>query len=127
MPHDLKKLEQVEDDDKHSPFAAHTPSPEDLVPGLGKSKDPISLPTAYGPHDEDGPFTPLTHVKQHVVDIPMRHRLIAFSMILFFSTGAAFSEATLGPLKSTLLKQLKINSEPLSIKRAGGVRWIARR
>lgn len=85
-----------------------SPRPEDLVAGLPRSKEPF--------HDDehDGIGASLTnthtHVKQNVVDIPMRYRLLAFSMILFFSTGSAFSEATLGPLKSTLLKQLKINS-----------------
>lgn len=49
------------------------------------------------------------------VYIPQKYRWIAFSMIIFFATGSSFAEGTLGPLKSTLVKQLKINSEsPLS-------------
>jgi hypothetical protein len=43
--------------------------------------------------------------------IPQKYRWIAFSMIIFFATGSSFAEGTLGPLKSTLVKQLKINSE----------------
>lgn len=49
--------------------------------------------------------------KTKAVDIPMKYRWTAFAFILVYSTGAAFAEATLGPLKSTLLKELKINSE----------------
>jgi hypothetical protein len=44
-------------------------------------------------------------------DIPWRYRLLAFSMILFFATSSSFCENTLGPLKSTLVKELKISSE----------------
>jgi hypothetical protein len=43
--------------------------------------------------------------------IPQKYRWIAFSMIIFFATGSGFAEGTLGPLKSTLVKQLKINSK----------------
>lgn len=32
-------------------------------------------------------------------------------MIIFFATGSSFAEGTLGPLKSTLVKNLKINSK----------------
>lgn len=44
-------------------------------------------------------------------DIPWRYRLLAFSMIIFFATSSSFCENTLGPLKSTLIKELKITSE----------------
>jgi hypothetical protein len=44
------------------------------------------------------------------VDIPQRYRWTAFAFILVYSTGAAFTDSVLGPLKSTLLKELKINS-----------------
>lgn len=43
--------------------------------------------------------------------IPMKYSLLAFSMIVFFATGSSFAEGTLGPLKSTLRKELKISSE----------------
>ncbi|GFZ49838.1 hypothetical protein JCM24511_07241 [Saitozyma sp. JCM 24511] len=42
--------------------------------------------------------------------IPLRYRLLAFSMIIFFSTGSSYYENVLSPLKSTLLKELKINN-----------------
>jgi hypothetical protein len=45
--------------------------------------------------------------------IPMKYRIMAVSFILFFSTGAAFAEVTMGPLKSTLQKKLDLNSEYL--------------
>lgn len=50
--------------------------------------------------------------------IPLRYRLLAFSMILFFATSSSFCEATLGPLKGTLIKQLGINSGSLSGERS---------
>lgn len=43
--------------------------------------------------------------------IPNRYRWTAFALVIFFATGSSFAEAVLGPLKSTLLKQLRINSE----------------
>jgi hypothetical protein len=43
-------------------------------------------------------------------EIPLRTKLVAYSMIIFFSTGAFFSESTLGPLKSTLKANLNISS-----------------
>lgn len=46
----------------------------------------------------------------HVSDIPTKYRLIALSCILFMTTGASFAESTLGPLKSTFMKELDINS-----------------
>lgn len=49
-------------------------------------------------------------IPHQVTDTPLHLRLIALSMILFFTTGAAFAESTLGPLKSTFVKELKINN-----------------
>ncbi|BEJ14818.1 hypothetical protein CspHIS471_0405850 [Cutaneotrichosporon sp. HIS471] len=45
-----------------------------------------------------------------VTDTPLKYRIIALSCILFFTTGAAFAESTLGPLKSTFVRELKINN-----------------
>jgi hypothetical protein len=42
--------------------------------------------------------------------IPMKLRIMAFAFVLFFSTGAAFAEVTMGPLKSTLQRELGLNS-----------------
>jgi len=47
----------------------------------------------------------------NVVDIPWKYRIPAFCMILLWGTGASFADVTIGPLKSTLIKQLGINSE----------------
>ena len=44
-------------------------------------------------------------------EIPMRYRLAAFSMILFFATGSSYCESTISPIKSILRKELKITSE----------------
>jgi hypothetical protein len=46
--------------------------------------------------------------------IPMKYRIMAFAFVLFFSTGAAFAEVTMGPLKSTLQRELNLNSEYMS-------------
>ena len=42
--------------------------------------------------------------------IPLRYRLFAFSMIIFFNTSSSFSESTLSPLKSTIRKELGVTS-----------------
>lgn len=55
--------------------------------------------------EDDGEAIP-----HQVTDTPLKYRLIALSCILFFTTGAAFAESTLGPLKSTFVRELKINS-----------------
>jgi hypothetical protein len=55
--------------------------------------------------DKDGILA--EHPEGH---IPMKLRIMAFAFILFFSTGAAFAEVTMGPLKSTLQKKLDLNS-----------------
>lgn len=51
-----------------------------------------------------------SEIPHQVTDTPLHLRLIALSMILFFTTGAAFAESTLGPLKSTFVRELKINN-----------------
>jgi hypothetical protein len=43
--------------------------------------------------------------------IPLKYRMIALSMILFFSTGSSYLDAVISPLKSTLRKELSITSE----------------
>jgi hypothetical protein len=50
------------------------------------------------------------------VEIPFKYRWTAFAFILVYSTGAAFAESVLGPLKSTLLKELQINSKSIQIE-----------
>ena len=50
----------------------------------------------------------------NVVDIPWKYRIPAFCLILVWGTGASFADVTIGPLKSTLIKQLGINSELVS-------------
>ncbi|OCF32015.1 hypothetical protein I317_06699 [Kwoniella heveanensis CBS 569] len=42
--------------------------------------------------------------------IPLRYRLIAFSMVIFFNTSSSFSESTLSPLKSTFREQLGVTN-----------------
>lgn len=57
--------------------------------------------------DSDKPGILAEHPEGH---IPMKLRIMAFAFVLFFSTGAAFAEITMGPLKSTLVKQLGLSS-----------------
>lgn len=76
---------RIVDDPDHKPTAVDTMSDEKSA------------------HGNDQPVSP--------GQIPLRMRLLAFSFVLFFSTGAAFAESTIGPLKSTLRRELNINSE----------------
>lgn len=46
-----------------------------------------------------------------VQTIPWRYKASAGLMILLFAFGSSLSETTLGPLKSTLIKELRITSE----------------
>lgn len=57
--------------------------------------------------------------------IPLKYRLTALAMILFISTGTAFAEVTMGPLKSTLQRELKLNSMSSGILFAV-YRWLTR-
>lgn len=62
---------------------------------------------------------------QHVQTIPWRYKLPAGAMILLFAFGSSLSETTLGPLKSTLIKELKITSKCRML--SGSVELTARR
>lgn len=74
--------------------------------------DPVEQPEE---DDDDKPASPQVRTKDLTpfapLDIPMKYRLVALVTILFYTTGAAFAESTLGPLKSTFVKELHINSE----------------
>jgi hypothetical protein len=50
--------------------------------------------------------------------IPMKYRIMAFAFVVFFSTGAAFAEVTMGPLKSTLVRELGLTSTSISPNQA---------
>lgn len=57
----------------------------------------------------------VTGTISQAVDIPWKYRIPAFCLILLWGTGASFADVTIGPLKSTLVKQLGINSEWCSL------------
>lgn len=57
-------------------------------------------------HEDHEPVIPKSEAA-----IPLKYRLAALAMVLFISTGTAFAEVTMGPLKSTLQRELKLNSE----------------
>ena len=59
--------------------------------------------------DSEHAQTPM--IVKSTIDIPWKYRVPAFCMILLFGTGASFTDVVLGPLKSTLLKELQINSK----------------
>jgi hypothetical protein len=44
--------------------------------------------------------------------IPVRYKVLAFSMIIFFNTGSSFSESTLSPLKGIFRRELGVTSKP---------------
>jgi hypothetical protein len=64
-----------------------------------------------GEDDDESAAAAAAAAGQKIKVIPLHIRWIAFSFILFISTGSAFAESIVGPLKSTLLRELKINSE----------------
>lgn len=82
--------------------------PHATLPTLARTGALASSPVPSAQEEE---YTSRDTDSQTSVVIPQKYRWIAFSMIIFFATGSGFSEGTLGPLKSTLIKQLKINSE----------------
>ena len=53
---------------------------------------------------------------ESIKDFPMRWKLTALICGVALSWGSSFSENTLGPLKSTLKKQLDINNSQVSIR-----------
>ena len=83
----------------------------------------LQATTAVEPHsnkadseDKELPYEdqlPRLHKEDHqlhVNTIPWRYKAPAGLMILLFAFGSSLSETTLGPLKSTLIKELKITS-----------------
>lgn len=82
---------------------------------LSKADDDIELDNADdgpdGPSQRDIDMLNKDLTPFNRLDIPTKYRMIALVSILFYTTGAAFAESTLGPLKSTFVKELKINSE----------------
>lgn len=94
------------------------------------SQEPERIPAQTGDYDDKAAALSSTDSKEDVAadrfnsganklaneiswqvdDIPLKYRCIAFVFIMLFSTGAALAEATLGPLKSTLVKELDLTS-----------------
>jgi hypothetical protein len=113
----------VEDIDKTSSPPTPSSSSIDEKPTIPPPTNPtlghlakITSLAGQTPNDIDGvPVLPADVPPEDAsfdqAQIPLRYRLLAFSMIIFFSTGSSYYENVLSPLKSTLLKELKINSE----------------
>jgi hypothetical protein len=87
----------------------------DQLPVLG------SAPTQPISHDDEkDDLSPETGSEKSILPdhpeghIPMKLRIMAFAFVLFFSTGAAFAEVTMGPLKSTLQRELGLNSTSIA-------------
>jgi hypothetical protein len=47
----------------------------------------------------------------HVQQIPFKYRAGALAFVIFITSGIEFAESILGPLKHTLVTELKVNSE----------------
>jgi len=62
------------------------------------------------PYEDQLPQLHKQDQQLHVNTIPWRYKAPAGLMILLFAFGSSLSETTLGPLKSTLIKELKITS-----------------
>jgi hypothetical protein len=121
MPSRPPSVEDIEDiDNTSSPPTPSSSSIEEkststINPTLGHLAKITSL-AGQSPNDIDGvPVLPRDVPPEDAsfdqAQIPLRYRLLAFSMIILFSTGSSYYENVLSPLKSTLLKELKINSE----------------
>ena len=54
--------------------------------------------------DEDGVAANIKQV------IPWKYRLVAFTFIVFWGTALTFADQTLGPLKSTMIRELGVTS-----------------
>lgn len=106
-----KTLESPSDlSDKH-PSLPTSPSIDEKIPTLPtlSRTGALTSPDPINTNEEKDDQTDTS--SQTSAYIPQRYRWIAFSMIIFFATGSSFAEGTLGPLKSTLVKNLKINSK----------------
>lgn len=51
--------------------------------------------------------------KKEAVQIPWKYRLTAIILIILFGTGNTYAGFVLGPLKTRLVRKLKISSESL--------------
>lgn len=79
-----------------------TPSPsKDNVDTLSKERDFAA--------EDDLPTLSEENVETRQV-IPLKYRLVAFAMIVLFSTGSSYAQGVISPLKSTLRKELNINN-----------------
>jgi hypothetical protein len=90
--HDPPKMRPMPSTDLGDDKESDSTPPPELVPSLGHDHDP----------------------KQQTDDIPWRYRITAGLMIMLFAFGSSLSETTLGPLKSTLRKELDITSKSSS-------------
>lgn len=99
-------------DDKVSHQAGEkSPGAHDTI--TGDVPHLVGLPNSEGREDaQDGAAGP---AHGQAAEIPLRYRLLAFSMILFFATGSSFMQAIASPLKSTFRKKLGITSESTSV------------
>lgn len=87
----------------HSAITKEPLSAVDTIPQLARTPSHSASDDEKTDHSE-----PVVDAAPKI--IPLRYRLATFAMILFFATGSSYAEATLSPLKSTLVKKLKINN-----------------
>jgi hypothetical protein len=90
--HDPAKMRSMPSTDLGNDKESDSTPSSELVPNLGQD---------HGP-------------KQQTDDIPWRYRIAAGLMIMLFAFGSSLSETTLGPLKSTLRKELDVTSKSSS-------------
>ncbi|GAA5915230.1 hypothetical protein JCM6882_003377 [Rhodosporidiobolus microsporus] len=100
-----------------------TPTPTDIVPSLAKGSTaaPASSRESVDEKDESDAIKssngtderqPIDDDLSRIIppDFPLSWKVIALFMGVFLSVGSSFSENTLGPLKSTLRKELDITN-----------------
>lgn len=96
---DLTRKEELDIKAETSDDIAQLPRDPD-----GRVQKPSSHLDATIKRSEDALVLP-------VDSIPWKYRIPAFCLIVLFGTGASFADVTIGPLKSTLIRELKINSQ----------------
>ncbi|WWC64309.1 uncharacterized protein I303_106919 [Kwoniella dejecticola CBS 10117] len=98
-----------------SPEDLETASDNEEINAIASAKEPAEnvgpiVPTLVSPPEKPAAKSVLPESHDRQVAIPLRYRLIAFSMILFFATGSSFMQGISSPLKSTFKTELGLTN-----------------
>lgn len=84
------------------PYESDTKTDADAHAGYDKQQS--------NTNENENESNPIIELKP---SIPWRYKLTAFAFIVLWGTGSTLAEHTLGPLKSTIVRELKVTSECL--------------